>query len=82
MIIQKCDICKKKSDNIQTIILHKKVIDYCPKCRIRAEQILNEFKRVRQQEYLLYEMSLREVEKDFYKEFIEGVTNENTKNNK
>lgn len=70
MIIQKCDICKKKSDNIQTIILHKKVIDYCPKCKIRAEQILKEFERIRQQEYLLYEMSLREVEKDFLNGYI------------
>ena len=70
MIIHKCDICKKKSNNIQTIILHKKVIDYCPKCRVRAEQIEHEFKKVRKQEYLLYEMSLRKVEEDFYKGFI------------
>ena len=36
-----CDFCKKPSDNIQTIILYTKSLDYCneSECKEKAKQI-------------------------------------------
>ena len=39
MIIYKCDICNKKADNIDSIILYTKRIDYCEKCKAKASKM-------------------------------------------
>ncbi|MBR3002870.1 MAG: hypothetical protein IKF38_04860 [Clostridia bacterium] len=33
MIIQQCDICKRETAIYDTIILYKKPIDYCVRCK-------------------------------------------------
>ena len=39
MIIYKCDLCKQKTDKIETLILYSKSIDYCDKCEAEANKI-------------------------------------------
>lgn len=39
MIIYKCDICKKQVDNIESIVLYKTKLDYCEKCKTKADKI-------------------------------------------
>ena len=65
-IVQKCDICNKDSNNLQTIILHKKTFDYCPLCENKAKEIKEQFKREIKQEYLLFESRLQKIEKSYY----------------
>ena len=65
-IVQKCDICNKNSNNLQTIILHKKTFDYCPLCENKAREIKEQFKKEMQQEYLLFESRLKKLENNFF----------------
>lgn len=39
MIIYKCDICKKKVDKIESVVLYKTKLDYCDNCRTTANKI-------------------------------------------
>ena len=39
MIIYKCDICKKKAEKIESVILYKTKLDYCDNCRTIANKI-------------------------------------------
>lgn len=39
MIIYKCDICKKKTDKIESIVLYKTKLDYCNNCETTANKI-------------------------------------------
>ena len=39
MIIYKCDLCKKKVDKVESIILYSKRIDYCKECKEKASRI-------------------------------------------
>ena len=45
MIIQQCDICKRYTTIYDTMILHKKSIDYCLRCKSKADKIKAEFKQ-------------------------------------
>lgn len=66
MIIQRCDLCNKQSSFLQSMVLHKKTIDYCSACKEKAEQIKEDFRQVIKQEYMIYESRLRKAEQDFY----------------
>ena len=39
MIIYKCDICKKKVDKIESVILYKTKLDYCDNCETTVNKI-------------------------------------------
>lgn len=39
MIIYKCDICKKKVEKIESVILYKTKLDYCENCKTTANKI-------------------------------------------
>lgn len=39
MIIYKCDICKKNADKVESIVLYKAKLDYCEKCKTKANKI-------------------------------------------
>lgn len=39
MIIYKCDICKKKADKVESIVLYKSKLDYCENCKATANKI-------------------------------------------
>ena len=39
MIIYKCDICKKKVDKIESVILYKTKSDYCENCKTTVNKI-------------------------------------------
>lgn len=39
-----CDFCKKPSDNIQSIVLYTKRIDYCENCKNKARNIKRSIK--------------------------------------
>lgn len=45
MIIQQCDICKRYTTIYDTMILHKKSIDYCLRCKPKADALRKEFKQ-------------------------------------
>lgn len=66
MIILRCDLCKKNTTNLKSIILHKKNIDYCPECEKKAEKIKNDFEKIIKQENILYARRLKNIEQNFY----------------
>lgn len=66
MIIFRCDICKKNTVNLKSIVLHKKSIDYCPECERKAENIKSRFEKIIKQENVQYESRLRNAEQNFY----------------
>jgi len=39
MIIYKCDLCRKKANKIDSIVLYKTKIDYCENCKTKANEI-------------------------------------------
>ena len=39
MIIYKCDICKKRVDKIESVVLYKTKLDYCENCRTTVNKI-------------------------------------------
>jgi hypothetical protein len=39
MIIYKCDICRKEAEKIESIVLYKTTLDYCEKCKTKANKI-------------------------------------------
>lgn len=61
-----CDICKKTKKEVNSIILHKKYINYCnnPECKEKAKAIKEAFKMDVHEEYLIYEWNLGRIEKE------------------
>ena len=45
MIIQKCDICNREVPILDNIILYKKPIDFCNRCRDKIEKAKQEYKK-------------------------------------
>lgn len=39
MIIYKCDICKKKVDKVESVVLYKTKLDYCENCKTTVNKI-------------------------------------------
>lgn len=66
MVTSRCDLCKQNTNTLKSIVLHKKVYDYCPNCEKKAEKIKEDFKQVMKQEYIMYESRLKKAEQDFY----------------
>lgn len=69
MIIKRCDFCKKDVDYINTVVLYKKSIDFCEKCRNKAEKVIKDFEREINYENTMKDISLRNKEKNYLKTF-------------
>lgn len=63
MIIYKCDICKNKTNSIDTIVLYKEKLDYCKECKAKANKIKRAMKNSLQYYNKKMDEELREVEK-------------------
>lgn len=70
-----CDICEEETTRINTIILHKRKIDYCGRCASKAKQIEEDFREMIQEHYIDYEERLKKKEEKFYCN-LRGGTNE------
>ncbi len=66
----KCDICGKEQKHINTLILHKKKIDYCDskKCEKKALKIMEKFKREIEYQNVMYNSILKSKENELIKE--------------
>lgn len=67
MIIQQCDICKREVPILDTLILYKKSIDYCERCRSKVEKLKQEYKREIEYEYCILDSRLKAKEKELIK---------------
>ncbi len=72
MIIYKCDLCKKETLHLDTIILHKRGFDYCNECKEKAEEIKQKYKKEIEYEYCMLNSKLKLREKQYLAE-IRGV---------
>lgn len=72
MIIQICDICNKEVKCLETIVLYKKPIEYCDKCKEKVEEFAREFSKEINFEREVMNASLRSKERDYIKE-LKGV---------
>lgn len=66
MICYECDICRKavKEDELETLILYKKSIDYCKNCKDKAESLKKAFLK-----------SANYYNREFYKNLEEAEQN-------
>lgn len=69
MIIQRCDICKKEVDNINSVILYKRSFDYCENCKEEAEKLINRFKDERKYQNILLDSALRNKEMEYLSKY-------------
>lgn len=67
MIIQQCDICKRKVPILDTVVLYKKSIDYCEKCKNKVEKAKQEYKREMECEYCVLDSRLKSKERNLIK---------------
>ena len=67
MIIQQCDICKWKVPILDTVVLYKKSIDYCEKCKNKVEKARQEYKREIEYEYCVLDSRLKSKERNLIK---------------
>ena len=67
MIIQQCDICKRKVPILDTVVLYKKSIDYCEKCKNKVEKAKQEYKREMEYEYCTLDSRLKSKERNLIK---------------
>lgn len=63
-----CDICKKKTVNLDTIILYNKTITYCDKCEEKVLKAKLQFKREVNYQNTLLDINLKNTEKRLMKE--------------
>ena len=64
MIIQKCDICNREVLALDTMILYKRPIDYCYKCKEEVEKMKQEYKREIEYENVMLDSRLKSKEKN------------------
>lgn len=67
MIIQRCDICKKEVDKLNSVILYKTYFDYCDNCIDKAQRLITEFEKERKFQNILYDSILRKRENEYIK---------------
>lgn len=75
MIIRKCDICRREVPILDTVVLYKKPIDYCERCRDKVEKVKQEYKRELEYEYCILDSRLKSKEKNL----IEKLEKENNR---
>ena len=67
MIIQQCDICKREVPTLDTVVLYKKPIDYCERCKNKVEKIEQEYKKEMEYEYCVLDSRLKSKERNLIK---------------
>ena len=67
MIIHKCDICKREVPILDTVVLYKKTIDYCERCKNKVEKIKQEYKKEMEYEYCVLDSRLKSKERNLIK---------------
>lgn len=75
MIIQQCDICKREVPILDTVVLYKKPIDYCERCKNKVEKIKQEYKKEMEYEYCVLDSRLKSKERNL----IKNLKQENNK---
>mgnify|MGYP004506424209 FL=1 len=75
MIIQQCDICKRKVPILDTVVLYKKSIDYCEKCKNKVEKAKKEYEKEIEYEYCILDSRLKSKERNL----IKNLKQENNK---
>lgn len=63
-----CDICKRETVNLDTIILYNKTITYCDKCEEKVLKSKLQFKREVNYQNTLLDINLKNAEKRLIKE--------------
>ena len=63
-----CDICKKRTVNLDTIILYNKTITYCDECEEKVLKSKLQFKREVNYQNTLLDINLKNAEKRLIKE--------------
>lgn len=63
-----CDICKKETVNLDTIILYNKTITYCDECEEKVLKSKLQFKREVNYQNTLLDINLKNAEKRLIKE--------------
>lgn len=63
-----CDICKKRTVNLDTIILYNKPITYCDECEEKVLKSKLQFKREVNYQNTLLDINLKNAEKRLIKE--------------
>ena len=63
-----CDICKKETVNLDTIILYNKTITYCDKCEEKVLKAKLQFKREVNYQNTLLDINLKNAENRLIKE--------------
>ena len=61
-----CDICKKPKKDIESIILSKRALNYCPKCEKKAMEIKEAFEADIYEEYFIFEWQVQRIEKEIF----------------
>jgi len=64
MIINKCDICGKTVKYLDSVILYSKNIDYCTKCKEKADNIKKEYEDQVKYENILLNERLKSKERN------------------
>lgn len=66
MVTYRCDIChrKVKEEELETLILYKRSIDYCDKCATKANAIKNALKKSIRFYYNELDKQIQEAEKN------------------
>lgn len=74
MIEIKCDICGKQDVKINTLILHKKKIDYCndEKCIEKVGNIKKEFEREVKVQNIYFNAALKQKENELIRNINKG----------
>lgn len=72
MIIQKCDICLKEVNYLNTIVLYKQPIEYCNKCKKKVEETVREFKKEIDFENTMLDNSLKKKENKYINNLKKG----------
>ncbi len=72
MIIQKCDICNREVPILDNIILYKKPIDFCNRCRDKIEKAKQEYKKEVDYEYCILDSKLRNKERNIISKLKEN----------
>ena len=69
MIIYKCDLCRKKANKIDSIVLYKTKIDYCENCKTKANEIKRALTKSMKYFNDLYDNQIIQVEQNILRRY-------------
>lgn len=68
MIKFQCDICKKETIKLETIVLYKKTINYCDKCMKKAYKLKCDVQKELNYKNFMFDNYMTHKEKEILKE--------------